>query len=165
MRVTIISDASYCPKYRVAGYGYWIASTRGKQGGGGQIIEEVEDTNAAEMMALCNAIWHGTADQLILPQDELLLQTDSLAAIDRLKNTRVVTMTDQQKRVLRYFEKTVSRFQFSVSFRHVKGHTGFTEARFAANRACDKRAKDAMREARKAKIIQPCAELIEEMRK
>lgn len=32
MRVTILADASHCPTTKAGGYGYWIASERGKKG-------------------------------------------------------------------------------------------------------------------------------------
>ena len=163
MHVTILSDASYCPKYKVAGYGFWIACSRGKLGGGGQILEDVEDTNAAEMMAICNAVWHGVTDQLIERGDKLLIQTDSLAAIDRLRGQRVVTVTDQQKRIVAYYEKAVCRLELNVQLRHVKGHTLHQEARFVANRMCDKRAKEQMRAARKTRAAQPYINEIKEM--
>ena len=163
MHVTILSDASYCPKYKVAGYGFWIACSRGKLGGGGQILEDVEDTNAAEMMAICNAVWHGVTDQLIERGDKLLIQTDSLAAIDRLRGQRVVTVTDQQKRIVAYYEKAVCRLELNVQLRHVKGHTIHQEARFVANRMCDKRAKEEMRAARKTKMAQPHIQAIKEL--
>ena len=165
MHVTILSDASYCPKYKVAGYGFWIACSRGKLGGGGQILEDVEDTNAAEMMAICNAVWHGVTDQLIERGDKLLIQTDSLAAIDRLRGQRVVTVTDQQKRIVAYYEKAVRRLELNVQLRHVKGHTIHQEARFVANRMCDKRAKEQTRAARKTRAAQPYINEIKEMRK
>lgn len=163
MNVTVLSDASYCPKYKVAGYGYWIACGRGKLGGGGQILEDVEDTNAAEMMAICNAVWHGVTDKLIQEGDNLLIQTDSLAAIDRLRGQRVVTVTEQQSRVIAYYEKAIRRLELSVHLRHVKGHTLHQEARYVANRMCDKRAKEQMRAARKTKIAQPYIQQIKEI--
>lgn len=163
MDVTVLSDASFCPNYHVAGYGYWIASSRGKLGGGGAVIEEVLDTNAAEMMAVCNAIWHAIGAGLICEGDNLLIQTDSTAAIDRFKGTRVVTITEQQSRVIKYFEKIVSRLKLTVRFRHVKAHTAINDSRSLANRSFDKRAKAAMREARKAKIAAPYINQIEEM--
>lgn len=165
MNVTVLSDASYCPKHKVAGYGFWIACGRGKLGGGGQIIEEVEDTNAAEMMAICNSIWHGVDRKLIEAGDRVLVQTDSLAAIDRLKGQRVVTLTPQQERIIAYYQKAVRRLELTVVLRHVKGHTGLPEARYVANRMCDKRAKDQMRAARSAKIAKPHIDAIREILK
>lgn len=163
MNVTILSDASYCPEHKVAGYGFWIACQRGKLGGGGVIIEDVEDTNAAEMMAACNSIWHGVTNGIILKGDELLIQTDSLAAIDRLEGRRVVTMTAQQERIVAYYEKTIRRMELSVVLRHVKAHTGRLEARYTANRMCDIRARKNMRAARKQKIAQPYITAIKEL--
>lgn len=163
MHVTILCDASYCPKYKVAGYGFWIACSRGKFGGSGQIVEDVEDTNAAEMMAICNSIWHGVTDKLIERGDKLLIQTDSLAAIDRLRGQRVVTFTEQQRRIVAYYEKAVRRLDFTVQLRHVKGHTIHQEARFVANRMCDKRAKEQMRAARKTKMAEPHIKQIKEL--
>ena len=154
MNVTVISDASYCPDHRVAGYGYWIACARRKVGGGGQIVHEVGDVNTAEMMALANTLWHGISEQIILPGDTILFQTDSLGAIDRLQNIKRVATTEQQKTVQAYFEKTISRLDLAVQFRHVKGHTVLTDARYVANRMCDKRAREQMRAARKAKVIE-----------
>lgn len=163
MNVTVLSDASYCPKYKVAGYGFWIACSRGKFGGGGQIIEEVDDTNAAEMMAVCNSVWHGVNEGLIQRGDKLLIQTDSLAAIDRLYGKRVVTLTEQQTRIIAYYDKAVRRLELNVQLRHVKGHTIHKEARYVANRMCDKRAKEQMRAARKAKMAQSHIQEIKEL--
>lgn len=163
MKVTILSDASYCPENKVAGYGFWIASQRGKLGGGGVIVDDVEDTNAAEMMAICNAIWHGYSNRLIEKGDELLIQTDSLAAIDRLDSRRVVTMTNQQEAIVQYFQKTVRRMELNVTLRHVKAHTGRQEARYTANRMCDIRARKNMRAARKQKVARPYINEIKEM--
>ena len=119
MRVTVLCDASYCPDYKLAGYGFWIACKRGKLGGGGQIIESVGDTNTAEMMAICNAIYHGVAARLIERADEILIQTDSLAAIDRLRGGRVVTITEQQSRVISYYQELILRLNLAIEFRHV----------------------------------------------
>lgn len=163
MNVTILCDASYCPKYKVAGYGFWIACTRGKLGGSGRIVEDVEDTNAAEMMAICNSIWHGVTEGFIERGDSLLIQTDSLAAIDRLRGQRVVTFTDQQRRIVAYYEKAVRRLDLTVQLRHVKAHTTIQEPRFVANRMCDKRAKEEMRAARKTKMAQPYIQQIKEL--
>lgn len=163
MNVTLLCDASYCPDYKVAGYGYWIASQRGKIGGAGKIVDDVEDTNTAEMMAICNTIWHGVGHKLIERGDRLLIQTDSLAAIDRLRGQKVVTITKQQTTVLEYYEKVVRRLELEVVLRHVKAHTINKEARFVANRMCDKRAKEQMRAARKTKIAQPHITAIKEL--
>lgn len=162
MNVTILSDASYCSKHKVAGYGFWIACHRGKLGGGGIIEEDVDDVNAAEMMAVANSIWHGLNASLICKGDNLLIQSDSLGAIDRLRG-RNVTITQQQLRVIGYYEKVVSRLELTVRFKHVKAHTSREEARFVANRMCDKRAKENLRAARRNKTTQIHIQRIEEI--
>jgi ribonuclease HI len=151
MRVTLISDASYCNRYKVAGYGFWIASQRGKLGGSGQMTKDVENNNTAEMMAICNAIWQGLAKGVLARGDELLLQSDCLSAMDKMQGIQKA-VTAQEKEVLAYFAKTLQENGLSAIFRHVRGHTQIKEARYAANRTCDKLAKAQMRLARKIKI-------------
>jgi ribonuclease HI len=82
MRVTIIADASFCPNTNVAGYGYWIATERGKQGGGGEMKGRVEGNIAAEMQAVANALHIALRLTLVQQKDEVLIQTDCMAAID-----------------------------------------------------------------------------------
>lgn len=151
MRVTLICDASYCHKHKVAGYGFWIASERGKLGGSGEISQEVENNNTAEMMAICNTIWKGVNHNLIQPGDALLIQTDSVTAIGKLRGALPIA-TEQERAVLVYFDKTVARNALLIEFRHVRGHTSFDGARYAANRMCDMRARRAMRMARSLKM-------------
>ena len=114
---------------------------------------DIENNNTAEMMAICNTIWEGINKGIIQRGDTLLIQSDCLSAMEKIKGVQR-TNTVQEDAVLEYFEKTVRRNELSVRFRHVRGHTGKVEARFVANRMCDKRAKAAMRTARRRKIVQ-----------
>lgn len=159
MNVTLICDASYCDRYKVAGYGYWIACTRGKSGGSGRVQVDVDSSGTAEMMAICNTIWRGITDRLIEPGDKLLIQTDCLQAIEVMRGTRGPSHP-QEDQVIEYFERTIKRFNLQTEFRHVKGHTHIREARYAANRACDKRAKREMRLARVDKITKEAQEIL-----
>jgi len=143
MRVTIIADASFCPEHRVAGYGYWIACERGKLPGGGPMRDKVSSSMLAEMMAVCNALLDGFKHKLIEAGDEVLIQTDCMGAIELLQATPKCPVTD-------VFHSLCKRGKITVRFKHVKGHTAHAEPRFAANRACDQRAKTAMRARRKA---------------
>lgn len=155
MRVTIIADASYCNDTRVGGYGFWIASERGRLGDGGQINREVACNNTAEMIAIHNALLIGLQNYLIMKGDCVLIQSDCLGAIDRLaddKDWRDVTMREQQIEVKAAFFKLVEKAEITIEFRHVKGHTNLSDARFVANRMCDKRAKKHMRAARADKL-------------
>lgn len=151
MRVTLISDASYCHTYKVAGYGFWVASERGSHGGSGAITRDVGNNLEAEMMSICNGIWQGLRHGSICKGDSLLLQNDCLSAMNKLMRVQD-TATPGETEVLRYFEKLVREYSFRVEFRHVKGHTQNSGSRFVANRMCDKRALKAMRSARIHKI-------------
>lgn len=147
MRVTIIADASYCPETRAAGYAFWIASGRGKRGGHGAIKDRVVNNIAAEMMALLNGLHQACVFGLVQPQDEVLLQTDCLAAIAAFENNRK-SITKEELELVQYFLKLKSRASVSVVFRHVKGHTRGGEPRLWVSNKCDELAGAGMRQAR-----------------
>jgi ribonuclease HI len=160
MKVTIIADASWCPHSRVAGYGYWIASARGDEGGGGEMTtRDVVSNTAAEMMAVANALHHSLMSELVRTGDSLLIQTDCQAAIDGFRNTRKVTM-EQERAIVKYVNRQIGMHALFVEYRHVKGHTDQPGARFRANALCDKTAKTHMRRARAVAI---CTDLKERM--
>jgi ribonuclease HI len=157
MRVTIIADASYDQRYGIGAYGYWIASARGKIPGEGVLRGPVVSSMQAEMMAIVRALYDAVRLRLVEPGDEVLIQTDCTGAIDALSGRRSPVSSD--KVVLETLDRLTDRHQLTLTFKHVKGHTKLHEARYAANRACDARAKRAMREERdKRKMPVPRAE-------
>lgn len=149
MKVTIIADASWCPHESVGGYGFWIASERGKLGGGGELAQGkfVESSHAAEMMALCNALFIALGRDLVQQGDEVLLQTDCMAAIDAFQDRRVY-LAAQEHAALKYMKGLQRGHKLILTYRHVKGHTSNPNARSVTNRLCDERAKTSMRVAR-----------------
>jgi len=145
VRATILADASWCPHSHAGGWGYWIASDRGKRGGGGPLRTATTST-VAEMMAVVNAVKVALNAELVEQGDELLVQTDCLAAIDAFKGRRTCHDVDEQH-VLQVYAAVLFAAPMHVAFRHVKGHTNRhtrPEARFGANRACDGRARHHM---------------------
>ena len=149
MNVTIICDASYCPDTKVGGYGFWIASERGKRGGKGLIKVQMESSLIAEMVAVCSSLHRAWQLSLIKPLDEVLLQTDCQSAIDIFEGKRGERQ-GQQLIYVNHFKDCLEEFGISVRFRHVKGHTNLTGARYYINRRCDKDAYEQMRIAREA---------------
>lgn len=143
MHVTIISDASWCPETRAAGYGYWIACERGKGPGGGSLRMLCSGSNAAEMMAIVRAVADGLKQGFIEPGDQLLIQTDSQAAIDAFTHKRSVGGDER----LAYDEmrKLLNGRRITTRFKHVKGHSNVQDARSVTNRMCDQRAKAGMK--------------------
>lgn len=99
------------------------------------------------MLAVCNALFIAVKDGLLQEGDHALVQTDCVAAITAFEGSRLVTNPDEFEAV-RYFNDFRQGKKFTVSFRHVKGHTTRPEARFVTNNLCDKRAKEGMRKAR-----------------
>lgn len=150
MRVTVIADASYCPEHKVGGYGFWIASERGKHGGGGALRCPINNI-VAEEMAVVNALYIALQVGLVHAQDEVLMQTDCMGAIDAFRGTRN-KLQAQEHEVVSTFNNLKERFSLVLEFRHVKGHSNRREARYTTNRLCDRRAKEAMRKARASKI-------------
>ena len=149
MNVTIIADASWCPEEHVGGYGYWIASGRGKFGGGGQCMNGgvVTSSIVAEMQAMCNALYIALDRALVMAGDEVLIQTDCMAAIQAFQGLRH-NLVEQERSAVQYMHRVATRFGLVLRYRHVKGHTSNDDARSVTNRLCDKRAKESMRAAR-----------------
>jgi ribonuclease HI len=147
MRATIIADASWCPNTHAAGYGYWIASDRGKQGGSGAIKDRVVNSIAAEMMALLNGLHDACRRGLVGAKDEALLQTDCQAAIDAFNGVRK-NISSQELELVAYLAVLQKKVGFTVKFRHVKGHGAGDTARSFVNNTCDKLARSAMQRAR-----------------
>lgn len=156
MKVTIIADASYCPEHKVAGYGYWIASNRGKKPGQGEFKNLISGNVAAEMMALCNALHDALIAELVQRGDEILFQSDCIPAMDAFQ--RGVSTSEDETQAIAVMNKLLEQFDLIADWRHVKGHSGRKEARFVTDTACDQRARRAMRKARASKI---CKDLIE----
>lgn len=144
MNVTILADASWCPDTKAAGYGFWVASARGKTPGGGSMRETVSGSLPAEMMAVCNAL-HAAIDlQLVKSGDVVLMQIDCVAAIKRFTAGYSPAVKDE-KRAYKFFKELTKTHRIAVLFKHVKAHTSGHDARHKSNNHCDTRAKDGMR--------------------
>ncbi len=161
MKVTILTDASYCPDTQVAGYGYWIASNRGRVGGGGAMQVKAVTSSSAEMMAIANSLHAGIASTFVQQGDEILMQTDCMAAIQAFKFLRY-NLAPQERAAVQYVERFLQQYELKIEYRHVKAHTSQEGARFVANHMCDKRAKAAMRGARIKALAQGIKEIIYE---
>lgn len=148
-RATIIADASWCPDTKVAGYGFHISSDHGKRPGQGVFNDPCKGSNHAEAMALINALYVGCRTGLIRPGMDVLLQSDSQAALDALSGKRKIIF-GAEKRCRNLLRSVADRLCLEIRFKHVPGHTdpSYSQGRFVANRLCDKRAKEQMRKAR-----------------
>lgn len=150
MKITILADASHCPETKRGGYGYWIASARGKKGGSGPFKDIVQNSTMAEIMAIVNAIYSGIKLQLIEKKDELLIQSDCESAIFALLRKR--TINSNERHIVDYMTKLVRKFELEVTYLHVRAHTRNTGNRSLAQAHCDRLARKEMRKARKAHL-------------
>lgn len=148
MYATLLTDASWCPHTGAGGYGFWIACERAKLPGGGSFKGKVEGSNAAELMAIVNSVYHIVTGGIVQRGDHILIQTDSLAAIGAIEGKRH-TLGKQERKARQEFFRLVNEHKFRYTLKHVKAHTNREESRFVANRMCDLRAKQGMGKARK----------------
>jgi ribonuclease HI len=148
--VTVLADASYCPDTHVAGYGYWIASDRGKKPGEG-IISRVQGSLDAEMQAICFAIEDGAELGLIKTNDTVLIQTDCQGAMTFFQKHLLSDVIPEAVEAYQRLHRVKLRYNLQFVFKHVKGHTSVRDQRSRANRHCDHRARAAMRSARDAR--------------
>lgn len=109
--------------------------------------ERVSSSAAAEVLALVNALHLSIRFELVQAGDHVLLQTDCMSAIGALDGSR--QQLDKGERAGKAeIYKLKKAHGLTFSFRHVKGHTRKTEARYVTNNLCDQRARQGMRLAR-----------------
>lgn len=155
MQVTLMVDGSFCPETGAGGFGYWIASYRGKQPGGGPIKGICSNPTDVEMRAVCNALVEGINSGLVQEGDVVLVQTDSKMAIYAFEGKRVPGEKSERDAV-EFLNAYKEKRNLTIVFRHVKGHSDAPGARYAANNHCDDRAKRAMRKVRRQLREQGC---------
>lgn len=145
-KATVITDASFCPTTRAAGFGAWV--TLDNAGGpprrikkGGRLNKPPQSSEGAEFYAAMNGIWYAYQ----AGARDILLQTDNMGVVSVINCTTV-------KSPLRsvYADIRLAHFQgATIRAKHVKGHTNVQDARSFVNRWCDEVAGKHMRAARK----------------
>ena len=147
MQVTLMVDGSFCPETGAGGFGYWIASYRGKKPGAGPIKGVCINPTEVEMKAVCNALVEAVNSGLVEPGDVVLVQTDSKNTIAAFEGRRIPG-EQAERDAVSFLDGYKADKNLIILFRHVKGHSDAPGARFAANNHCDQRAKQAMRKVR-----------------
>lgn len=150
MFITVMTDASYCSRTRSAGYGFWIASGRGRKAGSGFYTFDVVSACEAEMLAVADAIYNGLKSFLIHKGDSILVQLDSIPAISAFTGERVPKQ-EKENQAIEYLWLLKNQFNLEISFKHVKGHSNLEDARSKSNAHCDNAAKAALKQARQKK--------------
>ena len=134
----------------------------------------ITDISIAEALAVINGIHSGLRDQVILPGDEILIQTDNDSVMTILNGEakrRVKGSTKLRRNIswrkLRKevgeknaqirsahikFTSFIEDHNLTIRWRHVKGHEGMKDRRSAVNTICDHIARDHMIIARSKKL-------------
>ena len=146
MNVTILTDASFCPNTKAAGYGGWIASDRGKTMVGGAFKTSISCSEVAELAAVANVVSKATRLGLILPEDHLLIQVDCLRVINVTMGWSEPYLVGEAD-IHKYLVGLLSEFS-TYRFKHVKAHTSGYDKRTRSNNHCDLEAKRHMKAVR-----------------
>lgn len=143
-RATIITDASFCPRTKAAGWAAWVRIDGHPEPikRYAEFRQPVENAQEAEMLAAINGLWlaaqHGVTVALV--------QTDCLAVVHMLNGQ---TKNEHLRRAFSGALAKAGVAGIARSGRHVKGHTQTADARSYVNRWCDERAKSAMARGRR----------------
>jgi ribonuclease HI len=149
--ITINTDASYHIEKKVGGYAFYIVCDLFKIRKGGMFKNSPANSTEAEMMSIANAIATLLAQKELPKVKWLIINTDSIPAITRIKKA-ARTGNDLDKQVWLLLRKLNSRLSAKSKIRHVKAHSKMGDARSKANEWCDTEAKKWMREAVKATL-------------
>jgi ribonuclease HI len=168
----IFADASVCTQSHAAGWGAWVKRDGGvSQVFGGPFAASMKTPDDAEISALANALYRAVHWQLIEPGDVVMLQSDSLNSLTRIRGhigaanngargglavglpaKRARPLSTQAAAAVEVIRKLVADARLSLVVRHVKGHTGEGKGRSWVNAACDRTAKQHMK-ARRREIL------------
>ena len=154
MLVTIITDASFCSETKAAGYGFWVASERGKYVGGGEFDKRSPpNSTIAEKAAVIKGLEGALKRRLIHKNDRILIQSDCIAALKFFESAEVESLDyfkiKDDYEIAKWFISLKKSLNLDFVYKHVKGHTFNEGSRYYVNRVCDKKARSAMRRQRK----------------
>jgi ribonuclease HI len=135
MKMTVIVDASFCPKTRAGAWAVWINGDAGRVQKSGTFRKLAENATEAEWMAAAN----GLAIAQQLGARDVLLQTDNL---------HLVEGGNVRKAKLHGYAKMLG---LTISVRHVKSHVTEDDANAAeyCHNWCDRAAYREMVKQRK----------------
>lgn len=154
MRVTIVTDASYCHQTGASGYGVWVASNRGSSEFGG-ILSDIPGSNEAEYVGIARGIYHAMESGIAKPGDYILIQNDFTEAVNYLSGRNDGPTCGKKFEVKQWILSIAAKYRLTLEYRHIKGHSGVRDSRSRAQRKCDKRAYREMLTARRRYYEKP----------
>lgn len=146
MIVTINTDASFHPRYKVAAYAFWIVSDKGRIKQSGPLRKATSPTDA-ELQCIANAL-HVLLKSDIKGMTRLVINSDALYGFERVGRKKPGTGGAVAKLLRQLREKYIPATRWTErfwEFRHVKAHSGVGDKRSWVNEWCDQMAKQEMR--------------------
>lgn len=154
MIVTINTDASFHPDYKVGAYAFWIVCNQGKMMQSGP-LKDARDAQDAEMKCIANALY-ALNKSTFKGVGYIVINTDCQYAIKAIKEKDkkyigkrkdVVSVCDKvifQLRTKYKIKPNKQRVKPFISWRYVPAHTEGEDKRTWVNNWCDKAAKKAL---------------------
>lgn len=156
MTVTINTDASYHPKFKVGAFAFWIVCDQGRIIHSGQ-LKSVKNSQDAELQCIANAL-HTLFKSSFTNIEHIYVNTDCQFGIQAITKGKrmagcehVVSVIKETVSILalkykdfRTKNKSKKRFKKFVSWRHVPAHTSGSTKREWVNNRMDELAKKAL---------------------
>jgi ribonuclease HI len=146
MIVTINTDASYHPQFKVGAYAFWIVCNDGKILRSGVFKNEVKNSTEAEIKCIVNAL-HTLFESDLKGVTKVIINTDCKYFHDYQRKGK--NRSVEARQYIKVCTEMVKKYGLRsgwIEVRHVKAHNGTDSARKWVNDWCDKAAKKMMRE-------------------
>ncbi len=135
---TVVTDASYCPKTKAAGWACWIVYEGQRHKQYGIFKGAVDGCFEAEIMAIINGLF--IAKKIFSPE-HFHVVSDCIPAMMVVEGkTRKIKLKKWRKKTLEIIGNQ------KLTTKHVKAHTSVQDKRSYVNRWCDTYAKAAMKQ-------------------
>lgn len=147
MIVTINTDASYHPYFKVGAYAFWIISNEGRICHSGSLKKKINRPEQAEFKCIINA-FHVLGKQRYKNISKIIVNTDCLNVIhlvqgnkEAIQKYRLASWGNHLVTELFLTKRKFNLQKIECEFRHVKAHADTESKRTWVNDWCDRQAK------------------------
>lgn len=155
MLVSVISDASYCPEYKVTGMACWVKSNRTTRGvfkAGVRDDPRIISSTLAELGAAVMGVHVAVRTKVAHYGDTLLIQSDCTGIERYILNPALISNKSPlqiEREMVDVLVRNMNDYGLRYRFKHVKGHQSKDlGGRFAVNVMCDREAYKLMKKRR-----------------
>lgn len=150
--VTIFCDASFCPKTRAAGWGFWIKTDLHERQGGGAMEVQPADASEAELLAVVNSLFYAVSQGIAVENSRVVFGLDNQWVVHLLNGSTTLKGREKEKplcfEALGLIKEFRRKLKLDLRFRKVKAHNPNGGGRCRVNEVADKHAKIGMKKAR-----------------